>query len=165
MLAALTDAQWGMLTTAGVAVAGIVGQVVIARNRHAHERTMAGDDRRQRRREDTYVELLTQVRMVTRTLYARRVEWAEDEVLDLLESRVAVLGSTEMQDLFDGWRTTVRHADTLTRNYEEYGEGSMGPEPSGPAEAEYFERMEALVGEAETFLAQMEAQANGELSQ
>lgn len=68
ILGALTDAQWGMLTTlvAGLGVAWIGGrtQRALARQQHAHDRQMARDDRQQRRREVAYLDLLAMISTV-----------------------------------------------------------------------------------------------------
>lgn len=113
MLAALTDAQWGLVTTAAVAIAGIVGQVVLARHRHVHERELADVDRRQRRREDAYFALLTTMARVVSELdrdwQLDRKPRSGETIAQAIEvgTRSGLVGSDEVRGAVVAWSDAV----------------------------------------------------------
>jgi hypothetical protein len=113
MLVAISDAGWGMIATASVAIVGFVVQGLGARGQRMHERQLMKDERTLDKRMEVY--LATTRYMLRREDRIDRQHWRDrpnsasntaDENLDELgeiRAQIELFGSTPAQILFAEW--------------------------------------------------------------
>jgi hypothetical protein len=107
LLGALLTAGGGVVTTSAAAWLGNRRD----RRRYRHERVMAQDERRQRRLQDTYLELLVYLSYQRRQVKSIRPTSGSSEPpvqidpnrLIEMDAKVAAFGSPRVQQLLDGW--------------------------------------------------------------